>query len=91
MSAIRKVPKIVTTHVYPPIPIRTMDWQAHYDDDEPNDDGQMATGHGRTSEEAIEDLLVNHPRSGNVCRACNVPFFDEDTCTRGGCPNGGDF
>lgn len=53
---------IRTTHVFPPIPIRTMDWQAVYDDDEPNDDGQMASGHGRTETDAIADLIENHPR-----------------------------
>lgn len=54
--------KIVTTHVYSPIPVRSFDWQAHYDDDEPNDEGQMATGHGATEQEAIDDLTENHPR-----------------------------
>lgn len=55
-------PKIVTTFVYPPIPDRRCDWQAIYDDDEPNDDGQMAAGWGRTEAEAIADLTENHPR-----------------------------
>lgn len=55
--------KIVTTHVFPPIPIRSMDWQAHYDGDEPNDDGQMLVGNGATEQEAIEDLVAN---SGEV-------------------------
>ncbi len=56
------IPKIRTDFVYPPIPIRTMDWQAYYDGDEPNDDGQMASGHGRTETQAIADLIENHPR-----------------------------
>ncbi len=42
-------------------------------------------------EAAIRDLIVNHPRSGNPCTACGTPFFDGDTCGRGGCPCGGDF
>lgn len=91
MTEQRKIPKIISTHVYPPIPIRTMDWQAHYDNDEPDDDGRMDAGHGATEEEAIRDLTDNYPRSGNVCRACNKPFFFGDTCNMGGCPNGGDF
>jgi hypothetical protein len=86
----RKSPKIRTEHVYPPIPIRTMDWQAVYDNDEPNDAGGMASGHGRTEAEAIRDLMDNHPRSGNPCPSCHKPFFDGDTCTMGGCPMGGD-
>ncbi len=51
--------KIVTTHVYPPIPIRQFDWQAHYDSEA---DEQMNCGHGRTEAEAVVDLLDNHPR-----------------------------
>jgi hypothetical protein len=46
-------PRIVTTLVYPPIPIRSMDWQAHYAGEE---DEQMATGHGVTEAEAGERL-----------------------------------
>lgn len=57
------LPRIITTFVYPPIPIRTMDWQAHYDDDDdPTDGHQCATGHGRTETEAVIDLIENHPR-----------------------------
>lgn len=84
----RKTPKIVTQFVYPPIPVRTMDWQAHYDGEE---DEQMATGHGETAWDAEIDLMINHPRSGNPCPVCKQPFFFGDTCPRGGCPNGGDF
>lgn len=50
--------KIRTDYVYPPIPVRDMDWQAVRDDDEPNDDGHMRhVGHGRTEQAAIDDLL----------------------------------
>ena len=35
--------KIITTFIYPPIPIRSCDWQAHFDGDEPDDNGQMWT------------------------------------------------
>lgn len=56
------IPKIRTDFVYPPIPIRSMDWQAVYVDDEPDDDGHMASGHGRTETEAIADLIENYPR-----------------------------
>lgn len=52
---------IITEFVYPPIPIRNHDWQARYDDDEPNDEGQMPLGHGTTEFEAVIDLVVNHP------------------------------
>lgn len=58
----RKPPKIRTVFVYPPIPIRAWDWQASYDDDEPNDEGHMAIGEGSTEAGAISDLLENHPR-----------------------------
>lgn len=49
------MPKIITTYVYPPIPIRSMDWQAHYDGQE--ECGPY--GHGPTEEEAIKDLVEN--------------------------------
>lgn len=48
---------IVVTFVYPPIPIRTFDYQATWDGDEPDDDGRMIAGHGRTPLDAIVDLL----------------------------------
>lgn len=37
--------KIITVHVYPPIPWRHFDWCAHQ-------------GHGATEDEAIADLLM---------------------------------
>ena len=49
-------PKIVTNYWAKPIPDRQFDWSAHYDGDEPNDDGQMMVGYGNTKEEAIIDL-----------------------------------
>lgn len=49
-------PKIITTFVYPPIPIRSLDWSAHFDGDEPDDDGHMLVGRGATEGEAIQDL-----------------------------------
>lgn len=49
--------KIITELVYPPIPNRNHDWQASFDGDEPNDNGQMLTGHGATEQEAIDALL----------------------------------
>lgn len=56
------IPRIRTDFVYPPIPIRTMDWQAYYDSDEPDDDGNMAFSTGATETEAVTDLIENHPR-----------------------------
>ncbi len=54
---------IRTTHDYPPIPIRSMDWSAVDDDTYDVDcdqDGYFSTspvGHGPTEEAAIADLL----------------------------------
>ena len=42
----------------PPIPVRDFDWCATFDDDEPNDEGQMLRGWGKTEAEALEDLLT---------------------------------
>ena len=50
----RKSPKIITTDVYPPIPVRTSDWCAFRDGDE-EDSGKY--GWGRTEQDAIADLL----------------------------------
>ena len=54
--------KIHTTHEYPPIPVRDMDWSAVTDDYEAESDseGSWSThpvGRGATEQEAINDLL----------------------------------
>ena len=49
--------EIVMSHIYPPIPVRDFDWQAVWDNDEPDDDGRMLVGHGRTPLAAMVDLL----------------------------------
>lgn len=46
--------KIVTSHEYPPIPIRSMDWLAYFDGDE-----EGPQGWGPTKEAAIADLIEN--------------------------------
>ncbi len=45
-------PKIITEHVYPPIPIRSFDWAAYRDGDE-----EGPVGRGATEEEAIAELM----------------------------------
>jgi hypothetical protein len=50
---------IRTEFVYPPIPTRSHDWQAMWDDDEPSD-GETRDppcGHGPTEQAAVIDLL----------------------------------
>lgn len=47
---------IVTSHVYPPIPIRDFDWCAYFDGEEER--GHY--GYGRTEAEAKQDLLDNY-------------------------------
>lgn len=44
--------KIITSNVYPPIPIRAMDWCAYYDGEEE----LQQYGWGKTETEAIADL-----------------------------------
>lgn len=47
--------KIVTSHVYPPIPIRSWDWCAY-------PDGEEELGHygwGATEAEAVEELIIS--------------------------------
>ena len=47
---------ITTTHVKPPIPIRTHDWSAHFGEL----DIHTLFGWGSTEQEAIEDLIADH-------------------------------
>jgi hypothetical protein len=44
--------KIVTAHIYPPIPIRSFDWSAVEDGYEPG----RPIGYGKTEAEAVSDL-----------------------------------
>jgi hypothetical protein len=45
--------KIITSHVYPPIPLRHLDWCAYYDGEEEDQN----YGWGKTKEEAVKNLL----------------------------------
>jgi hypothetical protein len=47
---------VVTSHIYPPIPIRDNDWLACFDGDE--EDGPQ--GWGSTEQKAIDDLVDNY-------------------------------
>ena len=50
--------KIITEHVFPPIPIRQFDWAAYDENYEPPDSdgvGGGIDGYGRTEAEAIAD------------------------------------
>jgi hypothetical protein len=59
-------PKIITNYWAKPIPDRQFDWSAWCDGDEPNDNGQMMVGYGRTEAEAIADLRIV------ACEACGT-------------------
>ncbi len=64
-------PKVRVSLVYPPIPIRAFDYCAVYEDDEPDDDGNIDAGYGKTAEEAERDLLDNFPRGSLLpCPFC---------------------
>lgn len=49
--------RIKTTHQFPPIPIRAMDWCAYYDGEEES----CQYGYGHTEREAVADLIENYP------------------------------
>jgi len=69
MSAPRK---IVTHHIFPPIPIRTHDWCAYYEGEEE----RGGYGYGRTEAEAIHDFLDNHgfeDESETIIKRCVFP------------------
>lgn len=55
--------RIITNYWAKPIPLRQFDWSATYDNDEPNDAGSMRTGYGRTEQDAVLDLIDQHPSS----------------------------
>lgn len=52
-ARVRTSVRIRTDYIFPPIPVRSFDWQATGDSYEPG----HPIGHGRTEQEAIEDLL----------------------------------
>jgi hypothetical protein len=60
-SPVEKMPAIETHFIYPPIPMRQFDWCAYYAGTEPDDDGNMEAGYGKTEHDAIVDLLTNFP------------------------------
>lgn len=67
--------KIVTSHIYPPIPIRQFDWCAVTDnyDADCDQDGFFSThpvGYGATEAEAIADLRAQLDE--DVCPECGA-------------------
>jgi hypothetical protein len=63
--------RIITEHICPPIPIRSCDWQAVFDNYEPG----HPMGHGATKEAAVADLIEqqgNHDDSRLVAGAGTV-------------------
>jgi len=61
---------IRTRHDYPPIPIRSMDWSATFDNYEPG----CPIGFGPTEQAAITDLLMV---AGFPCDHCGAENPDE--------------
>jgi len=53
--------RIITRHEPPPIPDRNHDWTAMREDYEP---GWGYIGHGKTEDEAINDLLIQERSYG---------------------------
>jgi hypothetical protein len=51
------LPRIITSHDYPPIPDRSMDWSAVREGYDGADDSHCPIGRGRTEQEAIADLI----------------------------------
>lgn len=60
--------KIVTNYWRKPGPTNQFDWEAYFDNDEPNDAGSMMVGYGATESEAIDDLL-RLAQEAEDCRA----------------------
>jgi hypothetical protein len=60
--------KIITTHVYPPIPDRRFDWSAVTEDYEPG----QPIGWGTTEQEAVADLYDQIDARIVPCEACQA-------------------
>ena len=59
-----RVLHVVTNHVLPPIPDRSMDWNAI---DDRTYEGGNPIGHGATPESAIRDLVDQICESEGIC------------------------
>lgn len=64
--------RIITSFEHPPIPTRSCDWAAHYDDydvdcDERGFFSNDPVGWGPTETAAVLDLIENHPRPDVFC------------------------
>lgn len=53
-------PRIVTEYWAKPIPDRSCDWLAFFEDAELDDNGCIAFGEGATEAEAMSDLIDNY-------------------------------
>lgn len=73
--------KIVTNFWAKPIPPRQFDWSAHFDGDEPNDDGHMTMGYGATERDAIDDLIA---QTDDDCPGHVASDSDPKVCGRCG-------
>ena len=49
-------PKIITQHIFPPIPIRQFDWVAYFEGQEE----RCEYGYGQTEFEAIANLITDY-------------------------------
>lgn len=79
--------KIITNFVYPPIPIRSLDWSAHFDGQE---EGPYH-GEGPTENAAILDLLSSVDDDGMVfCTRCKeiVHICADEGCRDPSCGAG---
>lgn len=52
--------KVVTSNIFPPIPLRKFDWCAYFDGEE-----EGLTGYGPTEADAIDDLMCQQDALGS--------------------------
>jgi hypothetical protein len=79
---------VKTCHVYPPIPIRSFDWAAWFD--EFGEDGPR--GSGATEQEAVAELMATQGMTADgKCIECGKLPADVRGCSVGGCPIGEDI
>ena len=73
--------KIITEHVFPPIPVRSFDWSAVWNDYDGADDSNCPTGSGSTEKEAVQDLVYNmHGKETEAHRDALAKLYPCNDC-----------
>ena len=73
--------QLVIGRIAPPIPIRSMDWVAHWDDYDGAEDSNHPIGTGTSEKEAVQDLIYNmHGEETEAHRNALAKKYPCDDC-----------